>query len=185
MTEKQKYKFCTTDDPSGDKAPLESDEWSMTSVQKVTALRHKSTGKLYIVSTYENYYNVADRTSVAFDGDEVIHYKRQEVTIRGSDRDVKRGIQYVLDMARGGKEDFEVVILRALGSGYTEIPVMSSYCGEGIYRSYYGSLFDVPREFQAKFEEPRVVESHDWEEVRRESRDVYLNNGGKIEIEVI
>jgi hypothetical protein len=184
MTEKQKYKFCTTDDPDGDKAPLESDEYDTTNVSKVTALRHKGTGKLYIVSTYEKYYNIADKTSVVFDGDEVIHYKRQEVTIRASDRDVKRGIRYVLDMARGGKEDFEVVILRALG-GITEIPIMSSYCGEGIYRSYYGGLFDVPREYQAKFEEPEVVSSHEWEEIRREARDDYLNNSGKIEIEVI
>lgn len=183
MTEKQKYKFCTTDDPDGDKAPLESDEYYMTSVPKVTALRHKSTGKLYIVSSYENYYNVADRMAVAFDGDEVIHYKRQEVTIRASDSDVRRGVRYVLDMARGSKEDFEVVILKAIG-GSTEIPIMSSYCGDGIYRSYYGGLFDVPREFQAKFEEPEVVQSHDWEEISRQARNEYFNNH-KIEIEVI
>ena len=56
MTEKQKYKFCTTDDPDGDKAPLESDEYTMTNVAQVTALRHKSTGKLYIVSTYEKWW---------------------------------------------------------------------------------------------------------------------------------
>ena len=184
MTEKQKYKFCTTDDPDGDKAPLESDEYDMTNVGKVIALRHKSTGKLYIVSTYEKYYNVEDRKSVVFDGDEVIHYKRQEVTIRASDTDVKRGIRYVLDMARGGKDDFEVVRLNAIG-GSTSIPVMSSYCGKGIYKSYYGGLFDVPREYQAKFEEPEVIESHEWQEISREPRVEYLNVNGKIEIEVI
>ena len=184
MTEKQKYKFCTTDDPDGDKAPLESDEYYMTSVPKVTALRHKSTGKLYIVSTYDKCYSISDVKSVAFDGDEVIHYKRQEVKILASDSDVRRGIRYVLDMARGGKEDFEVVILRAIG-GSAEIPIMSSYCGEGIYRSYYGGLFDVPREYQAKFEEPEVIESHEWQEISREPRVEYLNVNGKIEIEVI
>ena len=183
MTEKQKYKFCTTDDPDGDKAPLESDEYTMTNVAQVTALRHKSTGKLYIVSTYEKCYKVSGKTSVVFDGDEVVHYKRQEVTIQASDVDVRRGIRYVLDMARGSKDDFEVVIMKALGDG-ANIPIMSSYCGEGIYQSYYGGLFDVPREYQAKFEEPEVVSSHEWEEIRREARDDYLGRN-KIEIEVI
>ena len=163
MTEKQKYKFCTTNDPDGDKAPLESDEYVMTNVRSCIALRHKSTGKLYIVSTYEEYYETSNVTSVEFVDDEAIIHKRREVRIQARDNDVRRGIRYVLDMARGSKDDFEVVKLNAIGET-TQIPVMSTYCGEGIYKSYYGSLFDVPREFQAKFQEPVVIESHDWAE---------------------
>lgn len=171
-TDKQKYRFCMTND-NETMEPLETTDYSYNEKSSIVCLRNKNTGMVCYPSTYSVPYRRGTVSAYEFDDDtgKIAKFTRQKVSLKSSDSDVTRGIKLIIDANRTTDDDWEVVkfynVNREADHPLVELdcvkmPYIDGYNGTGKYRTYDCSLYDVPRDILALFKDEEVIESNDW-----------------------
>ena len=173
-TDKQKYRFCMTND-NETMEPLETSDWNTNGRTSIVCLRNKNTGMVCYPSTYSVPYREGTTSAYEFDDDtgKITKFTRRTVSLKSSDSDVTRGIKLIIDANRSTDDDWEVVKFTnvnrdadhpLIDGGYVNMPYIDGYNGSGKYRTYDCSLYDVPRDILALFKDEEVIASNEWDD---------------------
>ena len=188
-TDKQKYRFCMTND-NETMEPLETSDWNTNSRSSIVCLRNKNTGMVCYPSTYSVPYKSATTNGYVFDDEtgKVTKFQRNAVTLKSSDNDVTKGIKLIIDANRTTDDDWEVVKFSNVNReadhpliefDCVKMPYIDGYNGSGKYRTYDCSLYDVPRDILALFKDEEVITSNEWddgEDVSNSYRGMNMSN---------